>query len=161
LQNLSAIFFQKRRLTVAKIQGMLSFMETVLDASAVMAVILNEPNKKMVITLTQGAILLSPAMISYEIGNALISLYKRRKLTESEVINAYSDFKKISIKSSDVDMERALKIACEYNIYAYDAYYLETAKSLKRPLITFDISMKNVALDMNINVLAEEQNENL
>jgi rRNA maturation endonuclease Nob1 len=28
-------------------------------------------------------------------------------------------------------------------------------------LITFDISMKNVALDMNINVLAEGQNENL
>jgi hypothetical protein len=33
-------------------------------------------------------------MISYEIGNALISLYKRHKLKEKEVIDAYHDFMK-------------------------------------------------------------------
>jgi predicted nucleic acid-binding protein len=57
-------------------------------------------------------------------------------------------------------MERALKISCKYNIYAYDAYYLETAKRLKLPLITFDVSMKNIALNMNITILTEEQNAN-
>jgi predicted nucleic acid-binding protein len=100
-------------------------------------------------------------MISYEIDNALISLYKRHRLTESEVIDAYTDFNKVPIRTLDVDMEQTLKIACKYNGYAYDAYYLETAKRLKLPLITFDILMKNVALDMNINVLTEEENENL
>jgi predicted nucleic acid-binding protein len=136
-------------------------MDILLDASAIMAIILNEPNKEIVIKLTKGSILLSPAMISYEIGNALISLYKRHKLTENEVIDAYNVFKKIPVRTLDVDIENVLKISCKYNIYAYDAYYLETAKRLKLPLITFDILMKNVALDMNINVLTEEQNENL
>jgi predicted nucleic acid-binding protein len=136
-------------------------MNILLDASAIMSIILNEPNKEIVIKLTRGSMLLSPAMISYEIGNALISLYKRHKLKENEVIDAYNDFKQIPIRTLDIDMEKALKISCKYNVYAYDAYYLETAKRLKLPLITFDIPMKNVALDMKINVLTEEQNENL
>ncbi|MDR1175497.1 MAG: type II toxin-antitoxin system VapC family toxin [Treponema sp.] len=136
-------------------------MDTLLDASAIMAIILNEPNKDVVIKLTKGSTLLSPEIISYEIGNALISLYKRHKLKEKEVTDAYHDFMKIPIRTLDVDMEKALKISCKYNIYAYDAYYLETAKRLKLPLITFDVSMKNVALNMNINILTEEQNANL
>jgi predicted nucleic acid-binding protein len=136
-------------------------MEVLLDASAIMAIILNEPNRKIIITLTKGSILLSPAMISYEIGNALISLYKRHKLTETEVIDAYNGFNKIPLRTVDVVMEKSLKISCKYNIYAYDAYYLEVAKRLKLPLITFDVLMKNVAQDMNIDVLTETEHESL
>jgi predicted nucleic acid-binding protein len=136
-------------------------MDILLDASAIMAIILNETNKEVVIKLTRGSTLSAPAMISYEIGNALISLYKRHKLTENEVIGAYNDFREIPIRTLDVNMEKALKISCKYNVYAYDAYYLETAKRLKLPLITFDIPMKNAALDMGVIVLSEEQNENL
>jgi predicted nucleic acid-binding protein len=136
-------------------------MNILLDASAIMAIILNEPNKDIVIKLTKGSTLLSPEMISYEIGNALISLYKRHKLTEKEVAEAYNNFKQIFIRTVEVDMEKALKISCKYNIYAYDAYYLETANRLKLPVITFDGPMRNVALNMNINVLAEEKNEDI
>ncbi|MDR2101073.1 MAG: type II toxin-antitoxin system VapC family toxin [Treponema sp.] len=136
-------------------------MNILLDASVIMAIILNEPNKDTAIKLTKSSILLSPGMISYEIGNALISLYKRHKLRKDEVIEAYHDFENIPIRVLEVSMERALEISCKYNIYAYDAYYLETAKRLKLPLITFDISMRNVALDMNIPVLTEKQNENI
>jgi predicted nucleic acid-binding protein len=136
-------------------------MDILLDASAIMAIVLNEPNKDVIIKLTKGAILLSPEMISYEIGNALISLYKRHKLRENEVIEAYNSFKKIPIRLLDVNMEMALEISCKYKIYAYDAYYLETAKRLKLPLITFDKSMQNIALDMNIIILTEKQNENI
>ncbi|MDR0758503.1 MAG: type II toxin-antitoxin system VapC family toxin [Treponema sp.] len=136
-------------------------MDMLLDASAIMAIILNEPNKDVVIKLTKGSTLLSTEMISYEIGNALISLYKRHKLRETEIIEAYNSFKKIPIRSLDVDMEKVFKISCKYKIYAYDAYYLEVAKRLRLPLITFDIPMQNIALDMNIIVLTEKQNENI
>lgn len=132
-----------------------------MDASAIMAVILNEPNKDIVVKLTKGSTLLSPEMISYEIGNALVSLYKRRKLKEKEIADAYQFFMKIPIRTLDVDMEKALKISCKYNMYAYDTYYLETAKRLKLPLITFDVSMKNAALNMGINILTEEQYEDI
>ncbi|MDR3144805.1 MAG: type II toxin-antitoxin system VapC family toxin [Treponema sp.] len=136
-------------------------MDVLLDASAIMAVILNEPNKDVVIKLTKGLTLLSPEIISYEIGNALISLYKRHKLKENAVIEAYKSFKKIPIRTLAVGMEKALEIACKYKVYAYDAYYLEAAKRLNLSLITFDIPMQNAALAMNITVLMEEQNESI
>ena len=41
------------------------------------------------------------------------------------------------IRNVNIDIEEALKIACKYKIYAYDAYYLEAAYRLKLPLITF------------------------
>ncbi|MDR1013061.1 MAG: type II toxin-antitoxin system VapC family toxin [Lactobacillales bacterium] len=131
-------------------------MQILLDASAIMAVIVNEQNKELVIKLTKGSHLLSSKVITYEIGNALISLYKRHRLTKNEVINTYNFFEKIPIKILDINISNALKISCTYNIYAYDAYYLEVAKRLNLPLLTFDVLMKKVAFDMNIKVLSED-----
>jgi predicted nucleic acid-binding protein len=138
-------------------------MDILLDASAIMAIILNEPNRGKVINLTQNATLLSPEVIPFEIGNALISLLKKHKISEKEVLEAYKKFTTIPLRIIKVEMEKALKIACKYNIYAYDAYYLETAYRLKLPLITFDGPMKKVGLDLNLNILEEEddQNENI
>jgi len=128
-------------------------MDILLDASAIMAVILNEPNRDKVINQTENAILLSPEVISFEIGNALINLYKKHKITEEKLLEAYKSYASIPIRIIKVDIEKALKIACKYKIYAYDAYYLEIAHRLKLPLITFDELMKKVGLDLKINVL--------
>jgi len=59
----------------------------------------------------------------------------------------------VNIEIKKIDIEKALKIACKYKIYAYDAYYLEIASRLKLPLITFDGSMKKVGLDLKINIV--------
>ena len=128
-------------------------MDVLLDASAIMAVILNEPNRAKVIGLTEDRTLLSPEIISFEIGNALINLYKRQKITETKLLDAYKTFTGIPIRLINIDIEKALKIACKYKIYAYDAYYLETAYRLNSPLITFDALMKDVGTDLNIRIL--------
>jgi predicted nucleic acid-binding protein len=128
-------------------------MKVLLDASAIMAVILNEPNRSTVITLTKNATLLSPEVISFEIGNALVNLFKKRKITEKELLTTYRNYTSIPIENVKIDIEKALKIACKYQIYAYDAYYLETATRLKLPLITFDGLMKKVGLDLNIKIM--------
>jgi len=128
-------------------------MNVLLDASAIMAIILNEPNRSSVIELTENAILLSPEVISFEIGNALISIYRKRKITEEELMEAYRNYTLIPLRVVDVDIGKALKIACKYDIYAYDAYYLETANRLKLPLITFDERMQKVSLQLKIELL--------
>ena len=128
-------------------------MDILLDASAIMAIILNEQSRNTVVTLTRDTTLLSPDVISFEIGNALVNLYRKQKITENELLEAYSNFTLIPIRNIKINIEKALKIACRYNIYAYDAYYLEIASRLKIPLITFDESMKKVALHLKINIL--------
>ena len=127
-------------------------MDVLVDASAIMAVILNEPNRSIVISLTERATLLSPDVISFEIGNALIGLFKKRKITEEKLLEAYRNYCLIPIRSVKVDIEKALKIACKFKIYAYDAYYLETAHRLKVPLITFDVSMEKVGQELKIDI---------
>ncbi|GHU30418.1 hypothetical protein FACS1894172_03670 [Spirochaetia bacterium] len=52
-----------------------------------------------------------------------------------------------------MDLEKSLQIICEYNIYAYDSYYLELAQRLKLKLLTFDITMRNIGYDMKINMM--------
>jgi predicted nucleic acid-binding protein len=138
-------------------------MNILLDASAIMAIILNEPNRNKVINLTKNAILLSPEVIPFEIGNALMGLLKRHKISEKEVLEVYERYTTIPLRIIKIDIEKALKIACKYKIYAYDAYYLEIAYRLKLPLITFDGPMKRVGLDLNLNILEEgaDENENI
>ena len=127
-------------------------MDILLDASAIMAIIFNEPNRGKVIELTKNAILLSPEVISFEIGNALINLHRKRKISEEELMEAYRNFTLIPLRIVTVDIQRALKIACKYKIYAYDAYYLEIACRLKLPLITFDDEMKKVGADLKVDI---------
>ena len=38
-------------------------------------------------------------------------------------------------------IKSALKIATKFNIYAYDAYFLECADNLRIPLLTLDLGM--------------------
>jgi predicted nucleic acid-binding protein len=46
-----------------------------------------------------------------------------------------------------------LAISVAHNIYAYDAYFLQTALAYDCPLLTLDKKMKFVANALNIKVL--------
>jgi predicted nucleic acid-binding protein len=128
-------------------------MELMVDASTLICIILNEPEKEKLISLTKGTELVSPEMISFEIGNALSRMYKRHRLNEEQIIKGYKLFESLPLRLVKVDMAKALKLSCKYAIYAYDAYYLETAHRLKLPLLTLDGSMKNNGKDMKIDIL--------
>ena len=127
-------------------------MNILLDASAVMAIILNEPNRDKVIKLTENTILISREVISFEVGNALVNLYRRQKISEDGLFEAYKNFTLMPLRIVKVNVENALKIACNHKVYAYDAYYLEIAYRLKIPLITFDAQMKRAGMDLRINI---------
>ena len=59
----------------------------------------------------------------------------------------------IPVRLINVDVQSALKLAIECNIYAYDAYFLQCAKTLSQPLLTLDNRMKQIAAGLNIEVL--------
>ena len=110
--------------------------------------------------MTEGRELVAPEMISFEIGNALSRMYKRHRLKGEQIIQSYGLFESLPLRLVKVDMAAALKLSCNYNIYAYDAYYLEAAYRLRLPLLTLDGPMKNTGKDMHIAVL-EVSNEGI
>ncbi len=128
-------------------------MSVVVDANIYLAVILNEPEKQRIIEVTQNVDLISPIILPFEIGNALSALLKRKSLNKSDVLQTYEIFKQIPLRLVDVNIETSIKIAADFDIYAYDAYYLESAKRYNSQLLTLDKKMKNVAISLGINVM--------
>jgi predicted nucleic acid-binding protein len=128
-------------------------MEIIMDACAIMAVIVKEPERDFIIQLTQDTVMVSPDMVSYEIANALTKMMKKKIIEKERMVNAFNYFKRIPIKTIEIDIEKALEIAWDYQIYAYDACYLKSAKRLNLPLLTFDGNMIRVGKELGINIL--------
>lgn len=128
-------------------------MNIVSDTNIFLAVVLDEPEKNNIIQLTSKANAISPEVLPYEVGNALSAMVKRNKLTKDEALLAFEGIKSIPVRLVSIDIQQALKLALAYNIYAYDAYFLQCAKQLSCPLITLDKRMKQVAYDLNIEVV--------
>ena len=63
-------------------------MALVVDTSVILAVVLNEPTKAVLIRLTTGADLIAPLSLHWEIGNALSAMLKRKRITEAEAQQA-------------------------------------------------------------------------
>jgi predicted nucleic acid-binding protein len=128
-------------------------MEIIVDASAIMAVIVKEPERDLVIQLTKNAVIISPDMVSHEIANGLTKMMKKKIIEKERMINAFQYFKRIPIRTIEIDIEEALEIAWNYKIYAYDACYLEAAVRLNLPLLTFDGNMTRVGKELGISII--------
>ena len=129
-------------------------MEIVADASAFLAVVLNESDRDWIINKTIEGKIISPEILPYEIGNALITVKKKGRLNDREVIKAYDISQRIAVRLVPVKIHDALKIAIRFNVYAYDAYYLQCCIENKLPLISLDDRMCDVAKNLNIKVVA-------
>lgn len=128
-------------------------MYVVSDTNIFLAVALDEPEKAEIVRLTADVEAVSPEILPYEIGNALTAMIKRKQLTHDEALSTYKATSQIPVRLFPVDIQEALELALAYDIYAYDAYFLQCAKALSCPLITLDTRMKQVANDLNIDIL--------
>jgi len=128
-------------------------MDIICDTNIFLAVALDEPEKERIIELTSESNAIAPEILPYEIGNALTAMVKRKKLARDEALSVFEAVSSIPVRLVSVDIQRALKLALDYNIYAYDAYFIQCAIHLSIPLITLDKRMKKVACDLNIEVM--------
>ena len=128
-------------------------MKVLVDANIFLAVILNEPEKSKVIKVTKNAELISPSVLPYEIGNALSAINKQKKLSHDAICRCYQIYKQIPVRLIEIDIANALTIALSYDIYAYDAYYLELAKRLKLAILSLDQKLIEVAHQMNLTCI--------
>jgi len=128
-------------------------MEIIADASAFLAVVLNESDRDWVIHKTTGRSIVSPEVLPYEIGNALIAVKRKGRLNDREILRAFDLSQRIAVKLVSVKIHDAMKIALRFNIYAYDAYYLQCCLENKLPLISLDDRMCNIARSLGIKVV--------
>lgn len=128
-------------------------MEIVADASAFLAVILNERYREWVIQKTAGKGIISPEVLPYEIGNALIAVKRKGRLSDGEILRAFDLSQRIAVNLVTLKIHDAMKIALRFNIYAYDAYYLQCCIENQLPLISLDDHMCDIAEKLGIKVV--------
>lgn len=110
----------------------------VIDTSALLAVLLEEPERPALIAATAGAVLLAPSSLPWEVGNALVAAVRRRRLTPTEADRAWTAYEAVPLRLAEVDIGRAVAAALDLGLYAYDAYMLELARQRGLPLLTLD-----------------------
>jgi len=128
-------------------------MNIISDTNIFLAVALDEPEKDRIIQLTSELGAIAPEILPYEIGNALSAMIKRKQITHEEALSAQKTTSLIPVRLISIDIQQALKLAIEFNIYAYDAYFLQCARAMSCSLITLDKRMKQVAIKLNIKIL--------
>lgn len=128
-------------------------MNIVSDTNILLAVIFNEPERDNIVQLTSGNDAIAPEILPYEVGNALSAMIKRKQITHKEALLAQKSIGSIPVRLVSVDVSEALKLAIDFNIYAYDAYFLQCAINQSCPLLTLDKGMKKVAKQLNIQLL--------
>jgi predicted nucleic acid-binding protein len=128
-------------------------MKITADTNTFIAVALNEPEKDRIIRLTEGNDLIAPDVLPSEIGNALTAMMKKNSLKKDEVASAWEVVQHIPVDLRHTDIKSALNISIKFNIYAYDAYFLECADKLRSPLLTLDLGMQRVAREIGITIL--------
>ena len=128
-------------------------MKIVADTNIFLAVALDEPERPRIVSMTVGCDLVAPEVLPFEIGNALTAMVKRGTLPATQVMPVWDTVRAIAVDLREVDIRASLNIATKFGIYAYDAYFLECALSLRLPLLTLDRSMRHVARELSIEIL--------
>lgn len=128
-------------------------MDIVIDTSALIAVLVDEPERSKIIEITRGNILIGPGSIPWEIGNAFSAMFKQNRLTLVEAQKGLTIFESIPLRFVEPDFTNALQLSKNINMYAYDAYILDCAIRYKSPLLTLDRKLISAAESINVETL--------
>jgi predicted nucleic acid-binding protein len=128
-------------------------MQVVIDTSALIAVVANEPEKLTLVAATTGAELVAPASLHWEVGNAFSAMLKRERITFEQADAALKEYARIPIRLIDLPLRDTLELAHELGIYAYDAYFLVAARTLRCELLTLDRGLMRAARQSEVPLL--------
>ena len=125
-------------------------MEYVVDASVLVAVLMNEPERASIIELTRDSDLVAPGCVPWEIGNALSAMLRRDRISTGVARSLFETFEQIPIRYVTVEVGNVLQICGEHGLYAYDAYYLDCAQRRHVPILSLDKRLRQVACGLGI-----------
>ena len=131
-------------------------MNMVIDTSAIIAVIVAEPERDAIVAVTSGNTLIGPGSIPWEVGNAFSAMIKQRRVRVSDAQRGLEILERIPLQYVNVDMANVLSITAQANAYAYDAYFLDCALRHGAPLLTLDRTLGRAATSLGIRLVGLE-----
>ncbi len=117
----------------------------VVDASALAAVLFEEPEAAQIVEQLGDSILMAPTLLAYEIANICWKKIRRNPERRAAILEAYALMGRMEIEEVDVSMSAALLLADRENLTVYDASYLWLSRALGVGLVTLDARLKTAA----------------
>jgi len=109
----------------------------VIDASALAALVFDEPEADLVAEYVRDRELVAPTLLSFEMAN-VCWVKIRRNPDEREALLAAFQTPGLVIETLDVDHQAVVELALQTGLTAYDASYLWLARDLSIKLVTLD-----------------------
>jgi predicted nucleic acid-binding protein len=112
--------------------------DKVVDASALAAILFNEPEEAAVVQATAGDRLFAPTLIEYELANICAKKMRRHPAQQAAYEEMFRTRTSAVLTLCDVNHEEVLTLAQKTGLSAYDASYLWLARHLGLELVTLD-----------------------
>jgi predicted nucleic acid-binding protein len=111
---------------------------TVVDASAIAAVVFEEPEAAPIVAAVRGE-LLAPSLIRYELANLCLTKLRRASAEGGSLtLKRYRLLADLDLHTTEPDWGALPELAEHWGLTAYDAAYLEVALRERLPLLTLD-----------------------
>ena len=111
--------------------------DTVVDASALAAVLFDEPEAAPIVASVTGA-LIAPTLLRYEIASMCTVKIIRRPELRGELQARYQLLDELDIEFIEPVWNELPALALRWNLTAYDAACLQLALTHNAPLVTLD-----------------------
>ena len=117
----------------------------VVDASAVAALLFGEPQAGVVAGRLEGADLVAPTLLGYEVASVCLKKIQLHPDRREELLGALGLLGRMDIREVDVPAADAVLLAGHERLTVYDAAYLWLARELSAELVTLDARLRRAA----------------
>jgi predicted nucleic acid-binding protein len=121
----------------------------VVDASALAALLFDEPEAKAVADRLQDGNLVAPALLSFEIASVCLKKLRSNPQHREALLAAFALYARMPIEIVEVDHADTLQLAEALGLTSYDAAYLWLAQKLAAELVTLDRTLQTAGLARN------------
>lgn len=110
----------------------------VIDASALAAVMFDEPDSDGVISAIGRSSLVAPYLMEFEVASVCAKKIRAHPNQQSFLLAAFALMERLDIEVAPVDLSAVIELAQDTRVTVYDACYLWLARTLKCQLLTLD-----------------------
>jgi predicted nucleic acid-binding protein len=122
----------------------------VVDSSALAAIIFDEPGSDDVAARLEGARLVAPVLLEFEIVNVCLTKLHQYPDSRAAILEAFVLQGGLTIESDQVDHAATLTLAEQTRLTGYDASYLWLAQRLNAELVTLDRRLGRAAAALGL-----------
>lgn len=119
--------------------------EAVVDASAIVAMLFNEPPRDKVAARLRDRALYAPELLPFEVANACLKKIRVRPAESNELLAAFSTLYRLPIVLAQIDARETIELAFGNKLSLYDASYLWLARDMGAELVTLDGALEAAA----------------